>query len=275
MIATITQDYTIVTNSTYSTPSYHPKSELTQEQLENFFQSPVYGLGLPVATAAALREEIPSPANLFRLTSEDITTIKSNLGKAVYNEDGVASRTFKLPVRATNRLTSLTKMVNYLSIVRHDIRWENIRWDYVTTFNDEYKALEDLAEASPGEVPKYKAIHGMVKRIYAIDTYLNSTYGANKCPLRYLTMSDDLRDEDEPARAKRFVTGCHFAEPHDLLAKEIMARALRSSANARADNEKLFDIIQRSIQHSSFASQADHFKETHDGLGLYKLLKTT
>ncbi len=54
------------------------------------------------------------------------------------------------------------------------------------------KALEDLADASLGEVPKYKAIHGMLTHIYAIDTYLKSTYGANKCPLRYLTMSNDL-----------------------------------------------------------------------------------
>jgi len=145
----------------------------------------------------------------------------------------------------------------------------------VTTFNDEYKALKDLADATPGEIPKYKAIQGMVKHIYAIDTYLNSTYRANKCPLRYLTMSDDLCDEDEPARAKRFVTGRHFAEPNNSLAKEIMARASRSSANAKADNETLFGIIQQSIQHSSYASQADHFKETHDGLSLYKLLKST
>jgi len=158
-----------------------------------FYFPPEFGLRLPNATANALCEEIPSPADLFCLTSEDIVSIKSNLGKTVY-DDGVASRTFKLPLRATNRLTSLAKMMNYLSIsiVRRDIRWENIRWDYVTTFNDEYKALEDLAEASPGEVPKYKAIHGMVTHIYAIDTYLKSTYGANKCPLRYLTMSNDL-----------------------------------------------------------------------------------
>lgn len=187
MIATITQDYTMVTNSTYSTPSYHPKSELTQEQLENFYLSPEFGLGLPVATANALCEEIPSPADLFCLTSEDIVSIKSNLGKTVY-DDGVASRTFKLPLRATNRLTSLAKMMNYLSIVRRDIRWENIRWDYVTTFNDEYKALEDLAEASPGEVPKYKAIHGMVTHIYAIDTYL--------IHLRSEQMSSSVSDDE-------------------------------------------------------------------------------
>jgi hypothetical protein len=106
-------------------PHYHPVNQMTQEELETWFTSPVYGLGVPPDAVEALKEEINNPSELLGLSdTTDVDAIQRSLSTRTYDADGNPKPTFKITNRVLIRLRGAIKLVNYLSMVRRDIYWE-------------------------------------------------------------------------------------------------------------------------------------------------------
>ena len=259
-------------------PHYHPVNKMTPEELENWFTSPVNGLGVPPDAVEALKEEINDPSELLGLNdTTDVEAIQRCLSTRAYDAAGNPKPTFKITNRVLIRLRGAIKLVNYLSMVRRDIYWEQLKWTNLVSFAYDWNALVAITKKTPGEPPVWKRGHQpqTVSFLYAVIDYLNTVHGEHHCPLGYLIDEDAVRDDTSAADAPPLAPGRYFSEKHSSLMAELRARAPRNTALADADNISLFAILTKCFQLSPFAAQAQPFEKTHDGMGFWRHLKTT
>ena len=132
-------------------PHYHPVTKMSSEEIENWYTSSVNGLGVPAAAMTALQDEVGDPSELLGLTDADVKAIQRNLSTREINADGKAKPTYKLSNRVLIRLKGDIKLVNYLSMVRRDIYWEQLKWTNLGSFVYDWNALVAISEKVAGD----------------------------------------------------------------------------------------------------------------------------
>ena len=260
----------------FNEPKYQPRVLIDDAALQTWYKHKIEGLDIQCeATLAELLSEISSLEDLLGMSDADIDSVKSAMSTAIRNHRGNSTQSFKLPTRTCLRLKGLIKVFEYMSLVRRDIKLDNIKWPHVLGFLDEWKALQELAKVAPPPVPKYVAQKGMPKHMHSLMEFFGRVYGNQYCPLSYFLIPDSLRDESSPENAAELLPGRFFSDGHLRIADELQARASRSTPAAQADNELIFKYVADSLIGTSGEALLQDFEKTRDGLGLWNRLQET
>ena len=134
-------------------PHYHPLSKLSQDQTKRWFANRDDGLGIPADALTAFQAEVSDPTDLIGLADSDVDAIQRSLATREYDAAGTALPTFKLSTRTLLRLKGAIKLVNYLSMVRRDIYWDQLQWTNLRVFVYEWDALVATTKKTQGGDP--------------------------------------------------------------------------------------------------------------------------
>ena len=262
--------------SSYNETKYAPKVLIEDGALQSWFAHKTDGLDIQDPdTLKEFLSELGRLADLLGMTNADIDSIKSTMSTAIRNHRGNSSQSFKLPTRTCLRLKGLIKVFEYMSLVRRDIRIDNITWPNVLAFLDEWNALKELATIPPPAVPKFNTQKGMPKHMHSMFEFLGRVYGNQKCPVTYMLVPDSERDESSPESAPDLIPGRFFTEAHARIVDELHARASRHTPAAQADNELIYKYVADSLIGTSGEALLQEFERTRDGCGLWKRLMET
>jgi hypothetical protein len=169
----------------HTEPHYHPLSKLTPDEAKLWFADRDDGLGIPAAALTAFQAKVSDPTDLIGLADSDVDAIQRSLATREYDELGKALPTFKLSNRVLLRLKGAIKLVNYLSMIRRDIHWDQLQWSNLRDFVYEWDALiATTKKTQGGEPPVWKRGQQtkVVSFLYSVADYLNIVYGQYHCP---------------------------------------------------------------------------------------------
>jgi len=219
-------------------PHYHPLSKLTEDEAKLWFIDRTDGLGILADALTAFQGEVSDPTDLIVLGDSDVNAIQRSLGTREYDATGKAKPTFKLSTCVLLRLKGAIKLVNYLSMVRRDIHWEQLQWTNLRNFMFEWDALMAVTKKTQGgEPPVWKRGQQTktVSFLYSVTDYLNTVYGQYHCPLGYLIDKDAVRDDTLPAtNAPPLIPAGYYLDKHNSLMTELWAWAPRFTAMSQA-----------------------------------------
>lgn len=260
----------------FNETKYIPKVLIDDAALQNWYAHKIEGLDIQCNdTLKEFLSELGSLADLLGMTDSDIDSIKSTMSTAIRNHRGNSTQSFKLPTRTCLRLKGLIQVFEYMSLVRRDIRIDNIKWPHVLAFLDEWKALQELAKIPPPAVPKFTQQKGMPKHMHSVFELLGRVYGNQKCPVTYMLVPTSERDESSPESAPRLIPGRFFTEAHARIGDELHARVSRHTPAAQADNELIYKYVADSLIGTSAEALLQEFEKTRDGCGLWNRLMET
>ncbi len=264
--------------NTYNDVRYIPTVKPTIGEVKQFYSWKHQGFDVDDnEVRAAIMEELHELSDYCFLKDEDLDAIRSSLATSVKDAQGKSTQSHKLPVRTLRRMKVFAKAATYLSRVQRDITTNEMNWHHLLPFQVEYEALEKSAAAPPPEVPKYSKNKGWLVHMHDMMKFFSRVYGCQLAPLAYLIISDDLRDETSPGDAdyKEFLAGKFYSEAHPRIVEELLARASRTTADAEADAELLYNYLGASLTGTAAESLLDDFSKSRDGVGLWQRIKET
>lgn len=271
----------------------------TAIQIRAFFEDADY-LGLSARTAQAMAAEgIATPADLAEFDKDGFEAIYRNLRKparmlqggpgrgaaghgrgggrgagrgggaaaaaALAGQVWVEVEPFMVPAKSQMRIYACALAAKYYLDTSRDLDPENMRWDVVQRFHEEWKAILERKKKDDPPTPKLSKGVAVYKWLESFRNHLNSVVGVRNAPLSYV-----IRDEVAvPAVAPVLVLGEPFSEAGGSVEGEMIARLDHSHALFKSDNGNVFDMVEAALRGTAISPSIAQFRKSRDGRAAY------
>ena len=267
----------------------------TAAEIRSFFEDADY-LGLSARTAQAFAMEgVVTPEDLADFDKDGFEQIYRNLRKPAKVLQGGAGRgqggagrgrgghgrgaaaaapavavwvevePYVVPAKSQMRITACALAAKYYKMTGRELDPDNMRWDVVQRFDEEWKAILERKKKDDPPTPKLSKGVPVHKWMESFRNHLNAVVGVRNAPLAYV-----IRDEPTVAPvAPALVLGEPFSADAGSVEGEMISRLDHSHALFKSDNGNVFDMIEAALRGSAVTPSIAQFRKTRDGRAAY------
>ena len=249
---------------------------LSNAQLKAFWTNAAQ-MGLSDRTRSQLAVEgLATPEDFEDFTEEaDLDGLFKLLAKPPKEMSGTGATAtltevaaFVVPAKTMIRMHGVRLILAYYRLVGRDVNADDLFWPVVKSFVEQWKALLEKKKADVGQPPKLTKDKLIYKWLESFEQYLSDKIGVRNAPLTYLTRPTVAapallaREPDEPFSS-------NFAS-----IEEELKNCVRHSHNLyKADNNALFQMLDRSTSGHDVGATIAPFRRTQDGRGAILAIK--
>jgi hypothetical protein len=267
----------------------------TAAEIRSFFEDADY-LGLSARTAQAFAMEgVVTPEDLADFDKDGFEQIYRNLRKPAKVLQGGAGRgqggagrgrggrgrgaaaaapaaavwvevePYVVPAKSQMRITACALAAKYYKMTGRELDPDNMRWDVVQRFDEEWKAILERKKKDDPPTPKLSKGVPVHKWMESFRNHLNAVVGVRNAPLAYV-----IRDEPTVAPvAPALVLGEPFSADAGSVEGEMISRLDHSHALFKSDNGNVFDMIEAALRGSAVTPSIAQFWKNRDGRAAY------
>ena len=250
------------------------------EALTHFFEN---GDAMALSNRTRLRLQVKGivvPIDFQDFDSDGLDAIFANLAKppkiqAIRAQDRAAGRlmevmSFKVSAKSKMRLKEALKIAKFYENVGRELDPENMTWDVIKRFLDQWKALMQRKTEDAGLPPKLNKSVPVHKWLESMVLFLGKKVGVRDAPLSYIVRPVGTVAVISPPRQ----AGEPHSEMYESIEGDLTARLSHAHALFKVDNGTVFDLIESSTRGSDVSPTIAPFRKTRNGRGAMQALKT-
>ena len=218
-------------------------------------------------------EGLTVPADFVDFAEKDeLEALLKRLYKPAKTTHGVGAamvlrevQAYEVPARSVVRLHGVRVIVRYYNSVGRALEADDLFWNVVKNFTEQWKALVEKKSADVGTPPKLTKDKQVYKWLESIQQHLSEKIGVCMAPLTYLTSPDVA----VPAVMLPQMIGLPFTENYDSIEEEMQFRTSHTNNLFKSDNNALFQILDRATSGHTVNTTIAPFRRAQNGRGAF------
>ena len=257
------------------------KMPFTAAALTLFFTDADY-LNLSGRTRQAMSAEgIVRPDDLAEFDKDGLEAIFRNLRKpaktpntqARINAGGPALldvEPFVVPAKSQMRIFASALGAKYYASVGRELDIDNMKYDVIERFHEEYKAIVERKKKDLPSAPKLSKGFAIHKWLESFTNHINQVVGVRNAPLSYVIREYSAVAVVPPA----LEPGEPYAAVYGSIEGEMIARLSHRHALYKSDNGHVFDLIESALRGTPTSASIAQFRKSRDGHAAYMAVVT-
>jgi hypothetical protein len=170
---------------------------------------------------------------------------------------------FKVSAKSKMRLKGALKIAKFYENVGRELDPENMTWDVIKRFLDQWKALMQRKTEDAALPPKLNKSVPVHKWLESMVLFLGKKVGVRDAPLSYIVRPVGTVAVISPPRQ----AGEPHSKMYESIEGDLTARLSHAHALLKVDNGTVFDLIELSTRGSDVSPTIATFCKTQNGRG--------